>query len=252
MIDLSGKTAFVTGASRGIGRAVALALARAGADVAVGCLTRRRAAEEVADSVRGLGRRSLVICGDLGRFASAAAAVREIAAAWGRLDILVANAGIWKRCPIVELTEEAWRETVDTNLSSAAFLCRHAVVEMKRRGGGVIVLVSSTAGQRGEAFYSPYAATKGGLIAFTKSLAAELGPHGIRVNAVAPGWVVTDMTREVMEDNEQRRRIAEEIPLGRIAEPEDIAGPILFLVSDLARFVHGEVLNVNGGSVLCG
>lgn len=229
-----------------------MALARAGADVAVGCRARRREAEEVAAAVRQLGRRALVICGDLRRFGTGAAAIREIVAAWGGLDVLVANAGIWKRHPIDELTEEAWRETLDTNLSSVAFLCRHAVAEMKRRGGGVIVLVSSTAAQRGEAFYSPYAASKGGLIALTKSLAAELGPHNIRINAVAPGWVVTDMTREIMEDEARRRKITAEIPLGRIAEPEDVAGPILFLVSDLARFVHGEVLNVNGGSVLCG
>ena len=150
------------------------------------------------------------------------------------------------------MAEEEWDETIDVNLKSIYFTCHFAAIEMKPRRSGRIILVSSTAGQRGEAFYSHYAATKGAIIALVKSLASELGPWGIRVNAVAPGWVDTAMSVEELADPISRKRIEDEIPLGCVASAEEVAGPILFLASSLSSHIHGEVLNVNGGSVLCG
>ncbi|HEV8484242.1 MAG TPA: SDR family NAD(P)-dependent oxidoreductase, partial [Blastocatellia bacterium] len=171
---------------------------------------------------------------------------------FGALDILIANAGIWKEAAIESMTERDWDETIDINLKSIYASCREAARAMLARRRGTIILISSTAGQRGEPFYSHYAATKGAIIAMTKSLAAELGPRGITVNCVAPGWVATDMTVAALNDPRERRKIRELIPLGRVATPAEIAGPILFLASDLASHITGEVLNVNGGSVLCG
>jgi 3-oxoacyl-[acyl-carrier protein] reductase len=171
---------------------------------------------------------------------------------FGALDILVANAGIWKRAPIDDMSERDWDETIDANLRSIYACARAAARVMIAQKRGTIILISSTAGQRGEAFHSHYAATKGAIISMTKSLAAELGPKGITVNCVAPGWVATDMTAGALSDTRQARKIRELIPLGRVATAKEIAGPILFLASDLASHVNGEVLNVNGGSVLCG
>jgi 3-oxoacyl-[acyl-carrier protein] reductase len=171
---------------------------------------------------------------------------------FGRLDILVCNAGVWAGAPVEEMSEELWDRIMEINLKGTWTVCRAAVGHMKRQQWGRIVIVSSTAGQRGESFVSNYAASKGGQISFTKSLATELAAHGITVNAVAPGWVETEMNREVFADALVRRRIEESIPLGRIATADDIAYPILFLCTDWARHITGEVLNVNGGSVLCG
>jgi 3-oxoacyl-[acyl-carrier protein] reductase len=177
---------------------------------------------------------------------------REAAERFGRLDILVCNAGLWEGAPVEEMTEELWRRVLDTNLKGTWAACRAAVPHMKRRAFGRIVIVSSTAGQRGEPFYSNYAASKGGQISLTKSLAVELAPHGINVNAVAPGWVWTEMTAGALSDEAARGAAEAAIPLGRIAGPDDVARPVLFLCSDWARHITGEVLNVNGGSVLCG
>jgi 3-oxoacyl-[acyl-carrier protein] reductase len=150
------------------------------------------------------------------------------------------------------MTELEWNETLDINLKSAFLLCREVIPEMKERGEGSIILIGSTAGQRGEAFHSHYAASKGALMAFAKSVAGEVGPFGIRINCVAPGWVRTDMCQDVFSDSDFEEEVRQGIPLRRIPGPEDIAGPVLFLASDLSRHVQGEVLNVNGGSVLCG
>jgi 3-oxoacyl-[acyl-carrier protein] reductase len=178
--------------------------------------------------------------------------VRATVERFGALDVLVANVGIWKGAAIEEMTEREWDETINLNLKSIYACCKAAAGVMIPQRRGTLILISSTAGQRGEAFHSHYAATKGAIIAMTKSLAAELGPRGITVNCVAPGWVATDMTAEALNDPKQGVRIRELIPLGRVATPEEIAGPVLFLASDLASHVNGEVLNVNGGSVLCG
>jgi 3-oxoacyl-[acyl-carrier protein] reductase len=250
MIELAGQVALITGGSRGIGRAAALLLARAGADVALTFHTRADEAEAAAREVRNLGRRTYVGGGDLADPEVVERLQAGVKREFGGLDIFVANAGVWppEEVPLAEIPLTRWRRTMAANLDSV-FLSTRAALELMRPGGRV-VLVSSTAGQRGEAFHADYAATKGALIALTKSLAVEYAPN-VTVNCVAPGWVDTDMSSPAYtEDN--RERIVRSIPLRRIATAEDIAGPILFLCSPLARHITGEVLNVNGGSVLCG
>jgi len=250
MIDLAGRSAVVTGGSRGIGRASALLLARAGADVAVTYQTRRAEAEAVVAEIRGLGRRGFALGGDLSDPDTARRLAAEVARQFGGLDCFVANAGIWPAdgVPLARMAEDRWRATMAANLDAVFHSTRAALGVM--RPGGRVVIVSSTAGQRGEAGHADYAATKGAVIALTKSLAIECAPD-ILVNCVAPGWVDTEMCAPAFADG-GRERIAEGIPLRRVPPPEDIAGPILFLCSDLARHLTGEVLNVNGGSVLCG
>ena len=250
MISLAGRTALVTGGSRGIGRATALLLARAGADVALTYHARAADAETTAGEIRVLGRRALTVGGDLADPAVAARMRDDVQRAFGRLDCFVANAGIWPadEVPLAALPAERWRATMAANLDGVYHSTRAALALMGP--GGRVVLVSSTAGQRGEAFHSDYAATKGAVIALTKSLAIECAPD-ILVNCVAPGWVDTEMCAPAFA-GDGRERVRRSIPLQRVPPPEDIAGPILFLCSDLARHLTGEVLNVNGGSVLCG
>ena len=253
MIDLAGKAAIITGASRGIGAATAIKFAQAGIRALVLNYRRDRdRAAHVASSCEELGARVMLVRADVARPDAVARMVNRTVKLAGALDILVANAGVWKEAAIDRMTEREWDETVDINLKSIYACCHEAARVMIPRGKGTMILVSSTAGQRGEPFHSHYAATKGAIISMTKSLAAELGPRGITVNCVAPGWVATDMTADALSDPKQRRKIRELIPLGRVATPEEIAGPILFLASGLASHVNGEVFNVNGGSVLCG
>ncbi|HWN99080.1 MAG TPA: SDR family NAD(P)-dependent oxidoreductase [Blastocatellia bacterium] len=253
MINLSGKIALITGASRGIGAAAAIKFAEAGTRGIVLNYNRdRQAAAQVADRCKKLGVEAMAIRADVSRVPETRKLVRSTVEHFGRLDILVANAGIWKEAAIDKMTEAEWDETIDANLKSIYTCCQEAARAMLPTRRGTMILVSSTAGQRGEPFHSHYAASKGAIISMTKSLAAELGPRGITVNCVAPGWVATDMTRDALNDPKQRRKIRGLIPLGRVATPEEIAGPILFLASGLASHVNGEVLNVNGGSVLCG
>src|SRR5258706_10845690 len=250
-VDLSGRTALVTGGSRGIGRAVAELLARAGARVAVAYRADAEAANLVARDVGSAGGEAKAFVADVSDPGEARRLVGDVLAAWGRLDILVLSAGIWEEDEAGAGSLATWDRTIAVNLRGA-FLVTDAAIPHLEKTGGSIVFISSTAGQRGEARHSAYAATKGALISYTKSLAVELGPPGIRVNCVAPGWVETDMTREALADAAARREIEMSIPLGPVAQPEDIAGPVLVLVSDLARHVQGEVVNVNGGSVLVG
>ncbi len=250
-IDLSGKSALVTGASRGIGRATAELLARAGARVAVNYLSDDARAEEFVRGTRAVGGEALALAGDVSRPDEARQLVHDVVAAWGRLDVLVNNAGIWEEDAAGAENLDVWDRTLATNLRGAHVVTDAAIPHVQREGGS-IVFVSSTAGQRGEARHSAYAASKGALISYTKSLAVELGPRGVRVNCVAPGWVETAMTAPVLADPASRKEIERTIPLGRVGGPEDVAHTILFLVSELARYVHGEVLNVNGGSVLIG
>lgn len=250
MISLAGRTALVTGGSRGIGRATALLLARAGADVALTYHARAADAEAVVEQIRRLGRRSVALGGDLSVPAVSAAMAEGVRRAFGRLDCFVANAGIWppEDVPLGGMTLDRWRATMAADLD-AVFLSTRAALGLMGPGGRVVI-VGSTAGQRGEAFHADYAATKGAVMALTKSLAIEYAPH-ILVNCVAPGWVDTDMCIPAFE-GDGRERVRATIPLQRIPPAEDVAGPIVFLCSDLARHVTGEVLNVNGGSVLCG
>ena len=250
-VSLEGRVALVTGASRGIGSAVAGALGRAGARVAVHYERSAEAAESVARRIRESGGDAVALPAELARAEDARRLVADAVERWGRLDILVNNAGIWKADRAGAGDVAVWDRTFAVNARGAFLVTDSAVPHLERRRGS-IVFVSSTAAQRGEAGHAAYAASKGALISYTKSLATELGPRGIRVNCVAPGWVDTDMSAEPLRDPVRRAEIDATIPLGRVAEPEDIAGPVLFLVSDLARHVHGEVLNVNGGSVLAG
>jgi len=250
-IDLSSRTALITGGSRGIGRATADLLARAGARVAINYLRDERAANAAVREIRAAGGEAMALAGDVSEADQARQLVRDVVAAWGRLDIVVNNAGIWDEDVAGRGDLAVWDRTYAIN-QRGAFLVTDAAVPHLERHGGSIVFVSSTAGQRGEARHSAYAASKGALISYTKSLAAELGPRGIRVNAVAPGWVETDMAAPVLANAAERSAIERTIPIGRIASAADVAGPILFLVSDLARHIQGEILNVNGGSVLAG
>jgi 3-oxoacyl-[acyl-carrier protein] reductase len=253
MINLSGKVALITGASRGIGAATAVMFAGAGARAIVVNYKRdRAAAAAVAAACKTAGAAVLVHRADVSRVAAVKRMIDATVARFGALDILVANAGIWEEAAIDQMTEAEWDETINQNLKSIYACCHVAARVMLAQRRGTMILLSSTAGQRGEAFHAHYAASKGAIISMTKSLAAELGPRGVTVNCVAPGWVVTDMAARALEDPRERRKIKRLNPLGRAATPAEIAGPILFLASDLATHINGEILNVNGGSVLCG
>lgn len=248
---LRGRVAIVTGGSRGIGRATALRLAEAGAQVAISYLNKEDAAEEVVREVRTRGGEAFAVRADMVDLKQATALVEATVERFGRVDVMVANAGIWEGAPVEDLSEELWDRVIDANLKGTWTACRAAVPVMKRQRRGSIVVVSSTAGQRGEAFYSNYAASKGGQISLTKSLASELAPH-IRVNSVAPGWVDTELNDGVFNDRAYKEKVTDAVPLRRIATPDDVALSILFLASDWAQHITGEILNVNGGAVLCG
>ncbi len=248
---LSGRVAIVTGGSRGIGRATVLRLAEAGADVVINYIRNEAAAEEVARQARVHGGQALLVRADVAHVDQAAALVQKTVEQFARVDLLVANAGVWEGAPVEEMSEEVWDRVIDANLKGTWTTCRAVVPLMKRQRSGAIIIVSSTAGQRGEAGYSNYAASKGGQISFTKSLAAELAPD-IRVNCVAPGWVDTELNEGVFADKRFKQKIIDTIPLGHVATADDLALSIVFLASDWAGSITGEVLNVNGGSVLCG
>jgi 3-oxoacyl-[acyl-carrier protein] reductase len=252
MIDLGGKTALITGGSRGIGKATAVLFARAGADVAITYRNQEKAALGVKMEIEAMNRRCLAVCVDIADEAEVGRSVEDVLRAWGRVDILVNNAGIWTYLEMGSGDAAAWKETMEINLDSVFYFTNAVVPQMKKQNQGWIINVGSTAGIRGEALHSHYAATKGALNALTKSWAVELAPYNIRVNLVAPGWVDTDMCVEVFSDRAFKESVRQSIPLKRIPPPEDIAGPILFLASDLARHITGAIINVNGGSVLCG
>lgn len=251
MISLKGKRALVTGGSRGIGAATAHLLSRAGADVGIAYRSRADHADAVVGEIVAQGGRAFSFCGDLSTAEANEAFIERAHEQFGGVDIYVGNSGIWPPIPVNVDTLDTvrWRDTLSINLDGMFFGARAAARVMS--SGGRMIFVSSTAGQRGEAGHADYAATKGAMISFVKSLAVELGPRDITVNCVAPGWVDTEAVT-VPFAGAGRQRIESAIPLGRVAAPVDIAGPILFLASGLARHVTGEVLNVNGGSVLCG
>jgi len=251
MISLRGKRALVTGGSRGIGAATALLLAECGADVGIGYRSRQTEAADVVQRLAGLGVRAFAHAADLASLAGTMSLFERAEREFEGLDIFVGNAGIWptRDVALQDMTDEQWRRTMTENTDAMFYSTRAAARRLER--GGRIVLVSSTAGQRGEAYHADYAASKGAMISFVKSLAVELASREVTVNAVAPGWVDTEMVAEAL-DAEGRDRIATAIPIGRVATARDIAAPIVFLCSDLARHITGEILNVNGGSVLCG
>jgi 3-oxoacyl-[acyl-carrier protein] reductase len=253
-LDLQGKVALITGGSRGIGAACVRLFRQAGAKVAFSYQRSRALAEEL---VRECGAEGCAAFqADLDAAAqSEARLVRSAVERFGRLDVLVVNHGVWppREVPVDEMSREQWRSTIACNLDSVFELVKHSVAAMKtNRQDGQIVLVSSTAGQRGEAFHCDYAASKGALISMVKGLSTELASHGIRINCVAPGWVNTDMAAPALNDPAMRDRVFGAIPLGRVAQPEEIAAPILFLCTAHAGFITGEIFNVNGGAVLVG
>jgi 3-oxoacyl-[acyl-carrier protein] reductase len=251
VIDLHGRACLVTGGSRGIGAAVARLLARCGGRVAIGYRADADAAQSVVAEIASGGGAAVAIAADLARPEAAEALVEAAQAVVGPLEVLVANHGIWTPAPILDMTAGDWDRTLASNLTSVAAVCRAAARGMAARRAGVIVTIASTAGQRGEAGYAHYAASKGGVIALTKSLAAELAPHGIRVNGVAQGWVLTDMTRDALL-GAAGAAAAAAIPVGRPGTPEEIAWPVLFLASDLSSYMYGEIVAVNGGAVMAG
>jgi 3-oxoacyl-[acyl-carrier protein] reductase len=252
-LSLSGKAALITGGSRGIGAAAVRMFVAAGAKVVFNYQKASKPAEAL---VQELGAENCIaLACDL----SGTEAARELVAAavkrFGRLDILVANHGVWppEDAPIDQMPDAQWRNTVAVNLDSVFGLVKHSVAQMKKqRQPGHIVLVSSTSGQRGEAFHCDYSATKGALISMVKGLSTELARDGIYVNCVAPGWVNTDMSAPALNDPKTRDAIFATIPMGRVGTPEEIAAPILFLCTEHAGFITGEVFNVNGGAVLAG
>jgi 3-oxoacyl-[acyl-carrier protein] reductase len=250
-VELKDKVALITGASRGIGRAVALTLAKAGCNLAINYYRDEKSAADVREAAEALGVSARELRADVADRGQVEGAVETALREFGKIDILICNAGIWKRNPIDDMSEETLTETLDVNLLGTFHPIAAVVPQMKKQRSGVIVNISSTSGQRGEAFYSPYSASKGALISLTKSLALELAPCNIRVNCVASGWVETDMTEDILR-SEQGAEVIKQIPMGRVASPEELAGPVLFLASDLSSFITGEILNVNGGAVLCG
>jgi 3-oxoacyl-[acyl-carrier protein] reductase len=273
-LTLNSKVALITGGSRGIGAAAVRAFADAGAKVVFNYHSSKAQAEDLARECGAENCRA--VQGDLSTTEAARQLVSSAVSAFGRLDILVANHGIWppEDAPIDRMSDEQWHRTIAVNLDSVFSLVKHSVAQMKKQAAasakssagtrpgasselasgaaGHIVLISSTSGQRGEAFHCDYAATKGALISMVKGLSTELARDRIYINAVAPGWVDTDMSAPVLNDPPTRDKIFRGIPLGRVGTPQEIAGPILFLCTPYAGFITGEIFNVNGGAVLVG
>jgi 3-oxoacyl-[acyl-carrier protein] reductase len=255
MLSLQDRVAIITGGSRGIGAATVKMFVAAGARVLFNYRTDRAAAERVAGDCGRNQDCCAAVQADLRNIESARDLVEQAIQRFGGLDILVANHGIWppEDLGVDRMTDRQWHDTIAINLDSVFGLVKHAVAKMKKQArGGHIVLVSSTAGQRGEAFHCDYAATKGAVISMVKGLSTELAGDGIRVNCVAPGWVATDMAAPALDDPATRDKVLDTIPLRRVATPDEIAAPILFLCSEHAGFITGEILNVNGGAVLVG
>jgi len=253
-IDLTEQVAVVTGASRGIGAATVKLLAAAGARVVFNYRRNVTAARAVEKAVAEAGGKALAVRAELSKMADAKRLIDAAIRKAGRIDILVANAGIWNAAPapIEKMTERQWDEMMAINLKGVYTVVRQATPHMIRQKAGRIIVVSSTAGQRGEAFHTHYGASKGGVISLVKGLSTELAPHHILVNCVAPGWVDTDMCLGVTTNPAELEKVNAGIPLRRLARPEEIAMPILFLASEMASYITGEILNVNGGNVLCG
>jgi 3-oxoacyl-[acyl-carrier protein] reductase len=252
-LSLNNKVALISGGSRGIGAATVRMFVAAGARVV---FSFQKAQEPALQLVKELGKANCAaFAADLSQPENASKLVAAVVETFGRLDIVVANHGVWESADVSvdQMSEAQWRRTIAINLESVFQLIKHSVGQMKKQGkSGHIVLVSSTAGQRGEAFHCDYAASKGALISMVKGLSTELARDGIYVNCVAPGWVDTDMSAGALGDPKTRAKVFATIPLERVAKPEEIAAPILFLCTPHAGFITGEIFNVNGGAVLVG
>lgn len=249
-IDFKDRVVLVTGASRGIGRATAMLFAQHGANLALNYLKNHEASDSLLEELKQYPVTARAYQADVADENAVNTMIDKIIVDFGRLDILINNAGIWKEASIKTITDQQLEEMIDINLKSM-FYCARAANPHIGKHGGSIINISSTAGQRGEAYHSHYASTKGAIISFTKSLATELVHEHIRVNCVAPGWVDTDMSIDTLNSPDGDAALRE-IPMRRPARPEEIAGAVVFLASDWATFITGEVLNVNGGAVLCG
>lgn len=252
-ITLKNQVAVVTGGSRGIGAATVRLFAQAGAQVVFSYLRAAPQARAVVETCGGSSQ-AVAVHANVAKMADAKRLIATALQRFGRLDILVANAGIWnyQPLPIEKMTEKDWDEMMAVNLKGVYSVIHHATPPMIRQQGGRIIVVSSTAGQRGEAFHTHYAASKGGVISLVKGLSTELAPHHILVNCVAPGWIDTDMATPVVKNRREYRQAISVIPLRRFGRPEEVAMPILFLASSLSTYMTGEVVNINGGNVLCG
>ncbi|HKT11610.1 MAG TPA: SDR family oxidoreductase [Terriglobia bacterium] len=253
-ISLENQVAVVTGGSRGIGAATVKLFSQAGCNAVFSYLRSAGPAREVEKACNRAPGSVVAVRADVSRMPDAGKLIDTAIRRFGRLDILVANAGIWNAGGerIDQISEREWDRMVAVNLKGVYTVIRCAVPHMISQNRGRIIAVSSTAGQRGEAFHSHYGAAKGGVISLVKGLAAELAPHNILVNAVAPGWVLTDMAKPVLRKPAERRKATGSIPLRRFGRPEEVAMPILFLASDMSTYMTGEIININGGNVLCG
>ncbi|MDJ0925409.1 MAG: 3-oxoacyl-ACP reductase FabG [Acidimicrobiia bacterium] len=249
MPDLTDRVVLVTGGSRGIGAATAIAAATAGADVAIGYREQAVAADSVVAGIRDLGRQAVAVQADVSDPHGAEQIVREVEDTFGSIDGLVNNAGIMPSSPLTDMSNDEWTAVLQTNLSGPFYCSRAALPGMLRRGRGSIVMISSRLAQVGWPELAHYAASKAGLLGLTKSMAREYGSAGIRVNAVAPGFTITDMTRHIVDTDAGRRRLAE-LPAPRFPEPEDVAAAVVFLLSDQATAFHGQTLNPNGGGFM--
>jgi 3-oxoacyl-[acyl-carrier protein] reductase len=238
----------VTGASKGIGAACAEAFAASGFDVVVHFHRDQIGAQRTLERVKAHKASGEIVQADLSKWSEG----ERLVAASGAIDHVVINHGVWKEAAIDAMTEAQFDETMDANVRGAFSVAGAAARVLKQRENGSIVLIASTAGQRGEALHAHYAASKGAIISMTKSLAAELAPFGVRVNCVAPGWVATDMAAPALADPNERKKVLSTIPLGRVGTPAEIAAPVVFLCTKGAAFITGEIFNVNGGAVLVG
>lgn len=247
---LKGKTALLTGANSGFGRAIALGLAREGADVAVNYVVNPEAAKEVVGEIRAMGRRAIAVEADVSDRSQVEAMVSRVLEAFGRIDILVNNAGLTIRMPFLEITEETWDRVVDVDLKGPFLVGQAVARHMAGRGGGSIVNISSMSAQVAQPGITHYQAAKAGVTMLTKGMAFELGRHGIRVNAIEPGTIPTDLNRARLSDPEARAELVEKTPLGRLGEPEDLVGAVVYLASDESRFTTGAVLRIDGGMTL--
>jgi 3-oxoacyl-[acyl-carrier protein] reductase len=254
LLSLESRVAVVTGGSRGIGAAIVRMFTQAGARVLFNYQKAKADAERLVEECGG-GRRCAAVAAELSSSQAAGNLVTAAVKQFGKVDIVVGNHGVWppQDAPVDQMSDEQWRSTLAINLDSIFGLVKHGVAQMKKQGsGGHVVLISSTAGQRGEAFHCDYAASKGAIISMVKGLSTELARDGIYVNCVAPGWVETDMAAPALHDAEIGRRVFATIPLGRAGKPEEIAATVLFLCTPFAGFITGEIVNVNGGAVLAG
>ncbi len=249
-LQFADKVVLVTGAGRGIGQAIAVAFAQAGARVAVNDLN-PESCETTAEKIKASGGQALACQADVANKMAVQAMLIDIEDGWGRVDVLINNAGVEPHRPILQLDEWDWNRTIDVNLKGAFICAQSAGRMMQQQGGGVIVNIASIAGRAaGLRDRSAYVASKTGLIGFTKECAREFAAYNIRVNAVCPGVIITEMTAHLRQNEAQMKRWLEDIPLGRLGDPDDVTGPVLFLCSDAARYITGQAINVDGGKVM--